>query len=183
MVFGLRVMELVFVAPYTANNNWIQVNPALYGIQDAYDIKADKTFTLTDRSRAVIQRLSRNVGLYSGTDLTLKYDDWRQRRSLTYDDSTPSKPLLKFPVAMDSDTLINPTTRQREVVRHNFSLFTASRNQFSHISQQKGSLRYGETFFVELRYSGLSLIQHYRTAHYISTRLGRERIDPLNRPN
>jgi hypothetical protein len=96
-----------------------KINPAIYGIQDTYDIKADKTFTLTDRSSAIIQNYP-GTWEYSGTDLLLKYNDGNEDK-LIYD-ATGGTPLLSFPVAAVSDTLTNPTTGKAELVKFNLQL-------------------------------------------------------------
>lgn len=107
-----------FVAPY-ASNNGAKLNPLLYGIQDNYDIKADKTFVLTDRSTAVIQTLE-GTWEYTNNELTLKYNDGQEDK-LTYDGAS-SKPTLSFPVVAVQDTLENPTTKKPEVVKFNLQL-------------------------------------------------------------
>ncbi|GAB3505511.1 hypothetical protein GCM10027341_37260 [Spirosoma knui] len=107
-----------FVAPY-ADNNGLKLNPLLYGINDVYDIKADKSFVLTDRSSAVIQTFP-GTWDYTGTELNLKYDDGNTEK-LTYD-AANGTPRLAFPVVAVSDTLQNPTTKLNEVVRYNIQL-------------------------------------------------------------
>ncbi|GAB3548283.1 hypothetical protein [Spirosoma fluminis] len=107
-----------FVTPYT-DNNGLKLNPLLYGINDVYDIKADKSFVLTDRSSAVIQTFP-GTWDYTGTELNLKYDDGNTEK-LTYD-ATNGTPRLAFPVVAVSDTLQNPTTKLNEVVRYNIQL-------------------------------------------------------------
>ena len=107
-----------FVAPY-ASQNGVKLNPAIYGIQDTYDIKADKTFILTDRSSAVIQSLP-GTWEYTGTELSLKYNDGSEDK-LTYD-ATAASPQLAFPVVAVSDSLTNPTTKKPELVKFNLQL-------------------------------------------------------------
>lgn len=107
-----------FVAPYTANNGQ-KLNPLVYGISDVYDIKSDKTFVVTDRSTAVIQELP-GTWDYTGTELTLKYDKGDSEK-LTYD-ASGTKPQLVYPVQAVQDTLVNPTTKLKEVVKFNLQL-------------------------------------------------------------
>lgn len=107
------------VAPY-ASSNGQKINPLVYGISDVYDIKSDKTFVVTDRSTAVIQT-SPGTWEYSGTELSLKYNDGNSEK-LTYDASTSGSPLLLYPVAAVQDTLVNPTTKRKELVKFNLQL-------------------------------------------------------------
>ena len=103
------------IAPFTAGNGQ-KVNPLYYGVSDIYDIKADKTFIYTDRSTAVISPLP-GTWEYSGTDLNLKYNDGNSEK-LTYDASSGT-PLLLYPIIAIQDSLVNPTTKKKELVKHN----------------------------------------------------------------
>ncbi|QHW00571.1 hypothetical protein [Spirosoma endbachense] len=107
-----------FVAPYTSSNA-LKLNPLVYGINDVYDIKSDKTFVVTDRSTSVIQTFP-GTWDYSGTQLNLKYNDGNTE-TLTYDASTTPAHLSFAPVAVQ-DTLQNPTTKVKEVVKFNLQL-------------------------------------------------------------
>ena len=107
-----------FVAPYTTSNAK-QLNPLVYGINDNFEIKSDKTFVLTDRSSTVIQTYP-GTWDYSGTELSLKYNDGTSEK-LTYD-GTGAKPHLAYPVVAVSDTLVNPTTNKKELVKFNLQL-------------------------------------------------------------
>lgn len=107
-----------FPAPYTTNNGQ-KLNPLVYGISDIYDIKSDKTFVVTDRSTAVIRDFP-GTWDYTGTELTMKYDSGDSEK-LTYDESS-GKPQLVYPVQAAQDTLVNPTTKLKEVVKFNLQL-------------------------------------------------------------
>lgn len=107
------------VAPY-ASSNGRKINPLVYGISDVYDIKSDKTFVVTDRSTAVIQSFP-GTWDYTGTELNLKYDAGDSEK-LTYDAPSSGSPSLLFPVAAVQDTLVNPTTQKKELVKFNLQL-------------------------------------------------------------
>ncbi len=102
-----------------AAGNGQKVNPLVYGISDSYDIKADKTFSLTDRSGAVIASFP-GTWEYTGTELSLKYDDGDQAK-LNYDGSTSTPHLTSAVIAVE-DSLMNPTTKKAEFVKYNVQL-------------------------------------------------------------
>ncbi|WP_460913975.1 hypothetical protein [Spirosoma areae] len=102
-----------------AAGNGQKVNPLVYGINDNYEIKADKTFILTDRSGAVITPYP-GTWDYTGTVLNLKYDDGDQAK-LNYDGSTTTPHLTSDVIAV-SDSLTNPTTKKTELVKFSVQL-------------------------------------------------------------
>ncbi|QMW01755.1 hypothetical protein [Spirosoma foliorum] len=107
-----------FVAPYTSNNG-AKLNPLAYGISDSYEIKTDKSFIYTDRSGVVITPYP-GTWDYTGTQLNLKYDNGNSE-TFTYD-GTGTTPLLLYPVQAVSDSLVNPTTNKKELVKFNLQL-------------------------------------------------------------
>ena len=111
-----------FVAPYTTSNG-LKLNPLAYGINDNFDIKADKTFIVTDRSGVQIQTFP-GTWEYVEPSLNLKYDNGSSE-TLTYTAPTSTSPVaqLSYPVQAVSDTLTNPTTKVKEPVKFNLQLF------------------------------------------------------------
>ena len=110
-----------FVAPY-ATNNGLKLNPLAYGVNDNFDIKADKTFIVTDRSGVQIQTYP-GTWDYTEPTLNLKYDNGSSE-TLTYTapTSTTAVAQLSYPVQAVTDTLTNPTTKVKELVKFNLQL-------------------------------------------------------------
>ncbi|GAB2596913.1 lipocalin family protein [Spirosoma areae] len=93
--------------------NGQKADPVLYGVNDSYEIKPDKTFSFTDRSGTFVSTYS-GTWIYSGTALNLTYDNGDQT-TLNYDGS--ATPHLTGNIIDIEDSLMNPATKQNELMK------------------------------------------------------------------
>ena len=111
-----RIRTSGFVAPYTSNN--ADNDPlTVFGIQDNFTVKNDKSFSGTFRSNGSISDYSGSWD-YSSTTLTLK-DTQGNSDAYTYDGTKTPVQLLGT-VNATSDSLTNPTTKKVELVKYSY---------------------------------------------------------------
>lgn len=110
-----RVRTTGFLAPYTANNTDNDPS-AVFGIQDAFTTKSDKTYAGTFRSTSV-NDYKGNWELSSST-LTLK-DDKGNTDTYTLDNTKTPIQLLGE-INPTSTVLTNPATSKRDTVNFKY---------------------------------------------------------------